>query len=342
MRSLLNVLVIGAGVMGQAYAQAIATGGLRFRTRVSAVCDLDRAAAEALAAQCGAEAFTNLGQALEMAEADLAYIAVPDHLHREPFLRCVEGRVPCLVEKPLATTVADALEMQAAARAARTLAQVNFSNRFNPPLMRVREALSEGAIGEVIGVNGRLSNVIEYPLRHLRWASQTTSGWFLLSHVFDIVHWLTEARAVEVTAAGRRGKLAEAGVDAPDIIQSLVRYDAGFSGIYESAWVLPRSLPSGVDFKVEIVGEDGVAHVDTQDQMVHIASAQALTYPSTLDWTEARMGAFLDWVEEGAVPNDLLEDGVENTRMLVALHQSLEQRRAVDVASVVEEVRRDD
>lgn len=329
-----NVLIVGAGVMGQAYARALA-GELRFRARVAGVCDLDGGAAERLASACGGEAFTDLPTALARLAPDLAYVAVPDHAHREPFLRCVEHGTPCLVEKPLATTLADAEAMRATVREVGTLAEVNFSNRFNPAFRRVHEAVAAGALGEVIGANARLSNVIDYPLEHLRWAGRTTGGWFLLSHVFDLVHWLTGARALEVTAAGRSGTLAAAGVDAPDIIQSLVRYDSGLSGVYESAWVLPRSLPAGVDFKLELVGTEGTAEVDTQEQMVRIATADALSYPPTLDWTAARLGAFLDRVDAGEVPPDPLDDGVENTRMLVALHESLDRRAPAAVTGAV-------
>lgn len=332
----LNVLIVGAGVMGGAYARAIAAGSLRFRARVSAVCDLDRAAAEQLAAACGAEAFDALDAALAT-RPDVAYVAVPDHLHREPFVRCMDHGVPTLVEKPLATTVADAEAMRAAAAAAGVVAEVNFSNRFNPALVRVKQALDSGDLGPVAGVSARLSNVIDYPLDHLSWASRTTSGWFLLSHVFDLVSWLTGASAVELTAAGHQGRLAAAGVGAPDVIHSLVRYDAGFSGIFESAWVLPGSLPSGVDFGVQVIGESGVASVDLHEQSVRVATAAKLTYPSTLDWTDTRMAAFLDRVEAGPAGADQLGDGVENTRMLVALHEALASGRALRIADMPEE-----
>jgi predicted dehydrogenase len=332
MSRLRNILIVGAGVMGQVYARAVASSDLRFRARVSGVCDLDEAAATALAAEVGATPYRDLATALDRSEADLAYVAVPDHLHREPFMTCVGAGVACLVEKPLATTVEDALAMRAAARVAGVLAEVNFSNRWNPVFQRVAEAIADGSLGEVIGANARLSNVIDYPLEHLSWASRTTSGWFLLSHVFDLVHWLTGARAVEVTASGRSGRLAAAGIDAPDLIHSLVRYDTALSGIYESSWVLPRSLPSPVDFKLELIGTEGIAYVDTQDQMVRIAGAAAMSYPGTLNWTQSRLSAFLDRLDDGVCGGtDLLDDGLENVLMLVALHDALDRRGAVDV-----------
>lgn len=319
----LRVAIVGAGVMGTAYAGAIARGDTRWRATVAGICDRDVLAADRLAGDCGAPAYTDLGELLDRERPDAVYVAVPDHLHKEPFLTCMEHRVPCLVEKPLATTLQDAVEMRDAARAAGVVAEVNFANRFNPAFVRMREAIVAGDVGEVVGVNARLSNVLDYPLRALSWAGRTTCGWFLLSHVFDLAHWLTGASAVDVTAHGVKGRLVADGVDTYDVIQSLVRYDAGFGGVYESAWVLPDSLPAGVDFKVELLGTEGALYVDTQDQMVHLATSRRFTYPGTLDWTQTRLSAFLDRVAADDVRDDVLDDGVENTALLVALHDAI-------------------
>jgi predicted dehydrogenase len=327
-----SVVVIGAGVMGGVYARALAHSGLRFRARLVGICDIDASAAERLAAETGTQAFTDLGDMLVAVKPDMAYLAVPDHVHREPFIEVVTRGVACLVEKPLATTVEDALAMTAAAAAAGVRAEVNFSNHWNPVLQRAREAVSAGDVGEVVGVNARLSNTLDYPTKHIRWASRTTSGWFLLSHLFDLTSWLMDAHATDVTASGVRGKkLASMGVDTYDIIQCLVRYEQGWSGLYESAWVLPNSLPSMVDFKFEIVGTEGSIYIDTQDQMVHVASGSAVSYPGTLDWTDRRLSAFLDALGTDGVSGQPLNAGIENTALLVALHESLEQDRTVHV-----------
>lgn len=323
--------IVGAGVMGAACARTVSGGELRWRVDVAAVCDQDLARAQQLAGDCGGEAYGDVGQMLDAAALDAVYLAVPDHLHRDPYLACMERGVPCLVEKPLATNLADARTMRDAARAAGVVTEVNFSNRFNPAFVRMREAITSGTVGDVVGVNARLSNILDYPLRHLRWAGRTTCGWFLLSHVLDLARWLTGAHAVDVTAHGVRGRLRAEGVDTYDVIQALVRYDRGFGGLYESAWVLPSSLPSLVDFKFELLGSDGALYVDTQDQMVHVATADTVTYPGTLDWTQARLSAFFDRVDAGAVDDDVLADGVENTASLVALHEALTGTQPVAV-----------
>ncbi len=190
--------------------------------------------------------------------------------------------------------------------------------------MRAQEAIAAGNVGDVVGVNARLSNVLAYPTQHIRWAGKTDCAWFLLSHLFDLTSWLTGARANEVTASGvRGGKLASLGIDTFDIIHCLVRYDRGWSGLYESAWVLPNSLPSMVDFKFEIVGTEGSIYVDTHDQMVHVVGDRTMTYPGVLNWTEQRLAAFLDTVADRSGSPSVLASGLDNTALLVALHDSL-------------------
>lgn len=319
-----KLVIIGCGVMGAAYADAVAGTNLRWRASIAGVCDTDPGAAGRLGGRVGAPVFADVPTMLDAVRPDAAYIAVPDHLHAEPFLACVEHGVPVLVEKPLATDPETAARMRAAAGAAGVYAECNFTNRSNPVFTRVKEAVDRGDVGDVIGVNARLSNAVRYPTSLLRWAAHTTSGWFLLSHVFDLASWLTGATATEVTATGIRRVLRDRGVDTYDLIHALVRYDRELSGLYESSWSLPDTLPSPVDFTFELLGSEGALYVDTSDQMIHLAGRDAYVHPAVNDWTEARLTQFLDRVDGADRPADPLGEAVDNTLLLVALHESIE------------------
>ncbi|QEW04321.1 Gfo/Idh/MocA family protein [Microbacterium lushaniae] len=327
-----TLVIVGCGVMGRAYAETLLRSNLRWRTRLVGVCDSNPEAAEALARETGARAFTDVAEMLRVTEPEAAYIAVPDHLHADPFFACIEAGIPVLVEKPLSTDPGTARAMRSASIDAGVYAECNFTNRSNPVFTTVKSAIDRGEVGEVIGINSRLSNSIQYPTSLLRWAADTSSGWFLLSHVFDLTTWLTGARAAEVTATGIRRVLKSRGVDTYDLIHALVRYDREMSGLYESSWTLPDSLPSAVDFTFEVLGTDGAIYVDTSDQMVHVAGRTSYTKPGTNNWTEARLSQFLDHVEGSARPDDPLGEALDNTLLLVALHEALETGGAVAVA----------
>src|SRR5258707_15636297 len=114
----LRVGVIGAGVMGTNHARVL--GGLPNITMVGIVDPLaeHRARATDLA---GCRAFETLEQLLAEG-VDAVTIAAPTHLHHEIALACIARKIHILVEKPVASTVAEGREIvTAASRAGITL-----------------------------------------------------------------------------------------------------------------------------------------------------------------------------------------------------------------------------
>ncbi|MDR1387973.1 MAG: Gfo/Idh/MocA family oxidoreductase [Propionibacteriaceae bacterium] len=324
-RSLVRVGVIGAGNMGQAYTRVLRQSDLRFRAEVVAVCDQDLARARQLAGpQAGA--WDDVAQMLAEQELDWVYQATPDHAHKEPFLALMAAGVPTLVEKPLATTLEDALAMSEAASRAGVQAQVNFTNRINPAFVQAKAAVEAGQVGRPLGVYARLSNVFTYPKENLSWAARSSVAWFLISHTADLAAWLTGWRATSVLAHGVKGKLAQLGVDTWDLIQALVTYEDGGSALLEASWTLPASMPSIVDFEFVVHGDDGQIAVDTTRQMVTVAGPAKYAYPGTLGWTQRQISDSLDRLEAPA-GGDPLGDGLANTALLVALHDSLRSGR---------------
>jgi predicted dehydrogenase len=316
--------IVGAGIMGGRYAQLLTHVHFRHRCQLVAICDTDVARAQAVAGPKGLPAYASLGEMIKTSKLDAVYIAVPDPLHRAPVIEAAAAGLHMLIEKPFATIVDDAVTMAAAVKRAGVKAEVNFSNRWNPPFVAARKTITDGGIGEVLTMNSRLNNTISSPTKRLAWAGQSTSGWYLLSHTIDLAKWLSGKTAKTVYASGIKKKLASLGVPTYDYIHAVVKYQDGTDAVFESAWVLPEGMPSAVDFKYEVIGTDGAIYIDTQDQMIHHAAPDRYNYVSTLAWAVERFDAFLTTLERDKAPDVSVDDGVENTRILVALHRSLE------------------
>ena len=320
----MRIAIVGAGTMGGRYASRIASGEFGADLELVGVADLDLARAEAVAQPIGAPAFDSAEQLFESVRPDAVYIATPDAHHRNPALAAAAARIPFLLEKPLATTVADARSIADAAHAARIVAEVNFSNRWSPPFVAAKQAIERGELGDFVTLFARLNNSIGSPTERLAWASSTTSAWFLLSHCLDLAYWLHGRRAVSVYASGTRGVLEARGIDTYDSIHAIVRYEDGTDGSYESVWVLPDGMPAPVEFTFRYVGSQGAVTVDTHQQNVAIATDSRLDYPATLNWAPRRFADFTAAVRGEREPAVPVIDAVENTRILVALHRSLE------------------
>lgn len=111
----IRVGLIGAGYIADWHAAALrATGGVR----ITAVCDRNRAAAEALAARAGARAFASVEDMIAAGICDAAHILTPPDLHHAIALQCLGGGLDVLVEKPVALGVAETQAIEAAALAA--------------------------------------------------------------------------------------------------------------------------------------------------------------------------------------------------------------------------------
>lgn len=334
--------VIGAGIVGGAWhAQTYARHP---RARLVAVCDLNAARAEEVARSCGADAFyTDYRELLARPDIAAVSIATPDFAHRDIAVAAAAAGKHILVEKPLATTVADAETMIAAARDAGVKLMVDFHNRVNPPFVEARRGIRSGAIGRPAYIYARLSNTTYVPTRMLPWAGRSSALWFLASHMTDMAHWLLDDEPRRVYATSRKGILQELGVDTPDFHVALVEFQSGAVATFEHAWILPQSEPSVFDLKLEVLGATGAIRINTSDhRALEIYSAGGVTLPDMLGapasdsprltgFVHEAIARFVDAVVDDAPLLATGEDGLRVTRLLCAIEQSAASGQPVEL-----------
>ena len=127
--SALRVAVIGVGHLGRHHARVLA--GIEGVTLV-AVADARIEQARSVAEPLGAEAFADYRELL--GRVDAVSVAVPTFLHREVAGAFLERGIPAMVEKPLASSLAEATELVELARRTGATLQVGHIERFNPAL----------------------------------------------------------------------------------------------------------------------------------------------------------------------------------------------------------------
>lgn len=316
-----RILIVGAGTMGSGYARMLAAGRVP-GAELAGVADLVLSRADAVAGALGVGAYETIATAVAETKPDAAYIATPDALHREPVQILAESGVAILVEKPLATTNEDGRAMVETVKRAGVYAEVNYSNRWNPPFVAANRTIDSGEVGDVRFFNVRLNNPISSPRDRLAWAGSTTSAWFLMSHCLDLAYWLGKRRAVSVFASGDKGQLSSLGIDTYDWVHATVRYEGGGDGVFESAWNLPEAWPGGIEFNYRIVGTAGAIEIDNTRQNIAVTGSR-VHYPPTMSWDTARMGAFVRAMDGEGRTRVSFEDALETTRILVAVHRSL-------------------
>ena len=148
----LRIALAGLGSMGRNHLRVIAGHPA---CRLVAVGDPDPAMLDAATRQTGAVGWSNpLAMAAE-AEIDALVIAAPTTAHVALALAAIERGVPILVEKPLAATPAEALEIVRAARAADVPVQVGHVERYNPAVLELGRLLHARWLTTVYSIASR-------------------------------------------------------------------------------------------------------------------------------------------------------------------------------------------
>ena len=270
-------------------------------------------------------------------------IATPDHLHREPAVAMLSAGKHVLVEKPLATTVADGLAMVEAAERAGVRLMVDFHARWHPLYMGAKVYVERGELGAPVMGYARLSDTIHVPTEMLAWGGQSGPEWFLFPHTMDVVRWLFEREPVEVFAKGRRGVLDGMGIACWDAIQALVEFEGGAFCTFETSWIVPNSYTNVVDNRLSIYGEKGGLEVRNEPSLwaftdrfhTPFSSESVTRYGKVWGYQYESIRYFVDAVAEGVAPESTGRDGLVVTAMIEATLTSLRERRPVRMSEVL-------
>lgn len=139
-----RVAVVGAGDFGRQHVRVYA--GLE-NARLVGVYDADPARAEAVAREFGAEPLPDLDTVIARAQA--ASVAVPTADHASIGARLLSAGLDVLVEKPLASTLAEADRLIEAAQGASRILQVGHVERFNPAVVAALRVADQPLFYEV-------------------------------------------------------------------------------------------------------------------------------------------------------------------------------------------------
>jgi 1,5-anhydro-D-fructose reductase (1,5-anhydro-D-mannitol-forming) len=185
-----------------------------------AVYSRDPARAAAFAAAHGAHAaYTSLEPLLADARVDVVWIAAPNFLHAPYTIRAARARKHVLVEKPMAISVAEAMDMVQTCQAQGVKLGVGFHLRHHPGHQEARRLIREGCLGTLTLVyaqwGGGLRGQVEIsPTRLMAMRSGERSAWWETPemiggayammasgvHCVDLLCFLLNQHVVEVAA----------------------------------------------------------------------------------------------------------------------------------------------
>jgi len=272
--------IIGAGHFGAVHARAIAqVEGLE----IVAVCREDAEAAAAFAAEHGGRVYVNWRELLADPRVDAVVIATPHHLHRDVAIGAAEAGKHILLEKPMAPSLAECDDINAAVARAGVHLMVGHVMHFALPCLKAKEIIASGAIGKpLVGSSAMVKFWMESNRRpwHL---SKANGGGMLMTagiHSLDRLVWLMGSDVVGVNAlAGTFFHDQEA----DDTALIGLRFADGGIGQVRSV-----GYREGVfDYSMELQCENGALRLDFDSGIALSKGGKWVPVPDSIepDWT---------------------------------------------------------
>jgi predicted dehydrogenase len=257
-----------------------------------------------------------------------------------------------MVEKPLATSMADAEEMIAACHRAGVALTVNYSFRYLPKVQKARELVQAGALGDIVGVQ-IVSNQFLDPGYWVGARSNSPDDWrasrekcggghliMVVCHAIDYMYYITGMRGTRVyceyiTAASPG--------DVEDTFTLTCRW--GHCGVGTVSGSSIMRNPNGDEERVW--GTKGTIVLNAQGLTMYSTRPIDGKTPGrvhsyrkfpTVSWTAEWVQRFVTAIREGREPEISAREGWENLAFITAAYLSMEEGRAIDVATYSEDL----
>ncbi len=341
----LRIAILGSGYMGRTYAECIT----RYNTRGKLVAIAGGRRAPALAADYRVAYEPTYESLLGRPDVDAVLVATPHADHRDHVIRAAEHGKHVLVEKPMATSVADCTAMIEACRQAGVCLEVIQTLRFRGSLVRAKRLITAGRLGQVRMLRGQ-SLFTNYIVGDKPWTGQPEHGGAFLDmgvHNFDVMRFLSGAEAKCVFShVTTFGEVPYPGLNAMTQIVFA-------NGVVAQQWMsyqMPApNLPNSMH-RYLVMGEKGLLDIDGYGQLLLGAGERWETVweqppidfinrplePSRLEAFYMQTQAFIDDILDGRPPTVSGEDGRAAVEMVEAARRSTQTGQAVELPLMVE------
>ena len=280
---------------------------------------------------------TDMAKVVENPEVDLVIIALPNFVHKEAaILACKSGKnVVCT--KPLARNAQEAKTMLDAVEKAGVLHGYAETEVFSPAVMKARDVIERGGIGNVFWVRSREAHY--GPHSEWFWDPALSGGGALMDmgcHCVAASRYFIgkDVKAVEALAWG---ETLVHNIKCEDNALLMVKFEDRQLGQAEVSW----SSRGGLDLRNEVYGSKGVIFTDvTRGTPINVFTLESTGYvveKAEMDkgWVipcvdEARtygyheeMRHFIECVQKGVMPRENFRDGYICNVILDAGYKSM-------------------
>jgi UDP-N-acetylglucosamine 3-dehydrogenase len=241
----LRVGVVGLGMMGRNHLRV--WDGAVEGVDVVAVADPDAGALERATEGRHVRGYEDAERMFAEEGLDLVSVVAPTSLHLPVTLAALRAGANVLVEKPIAATREEAVEMIAAAEAANRMLTVGHIERFNPAIRELRRRLAARELGRIFQITA--TRLGPFPAR-IRDVGVVVD---LAPHDLDVMRYLVGSEPIRIYAETERRIHTEH----EDLFNGLMKFANGVVGVLDINWLTPTKRRT-----LTVTGERGMYVAD--------------------------------------------------------------------------------
>ena len=266
-------MIIGAGVIGQRHAKAMAECD---DCRLAGFVDVS-AAARRVAERWDVPAFASIEDMLGQITPDGAIVATPTEAHFTPTQAMIERQIPVLVEKPLMGTVEEADAIVALTDTHNTPVLVGHQRRYYSRVVEAKAMIEDGTLGQLVTLHGQWNMRKNRSYFDPDWRKKRQAGPVLtnLIHEFDLLRFMCG----EITSVSAEISNAVMGFEKEDAAAIVMRFESGALGTF----LLSDQATSPWTWELAL-GENAAFPPTGQNATRFMGTKAALDFPNLALW----------------------------------------------------------
>ena len=251
---MLKLALIGCGRISKRHSELLGLKQIK-GAELAAVCDTVLDKAKKIGLQFNVPAYADMDEMMKNENIDVAVVLTPSGLHAEHVIKLAKYGKDIIVEKPMALTLDDADSMIEECDKNNCRLFIIKQNRFNVPVVKLREAQQAKRFGKLI-----LGTVRVRWARHQQYYDQDAwrGTWAMdggvltnqASHHVDLLEWMMG----DVESVFAHATTALADIEAEDTAVVTVKFKSGALGIIEAT---TAARPTDLEGSISILGEKG-------------------------------------------------------------------------------------
>jgi UDP-N-acetyl-2-amino-2-deoxyglucuronate dehydrogenase len=255
---MLNFALVGCGRIAKRHSELLGLKQIE-GAQLSAVCDIDESKAKAIGERFSVPYYTDMHQMMQGERLDAAVVLTESGSHAHNVVDLAQYGKHIVVEKPMALTLDDADAMIRACDKAGVKLFVVKQNRFNVPVVKLREAIEQGRFGKLVlgTVRVRWCRPQEYYDQASWRGTWAMDGGVLTnqaSHHIDMLEWMMG----EVESVFARSATALANIEAEDTAVVTLKFRNGALGVIEATTAV---RPKDLEGSISVLGEGGTVEI---------------------------------------------------------------------------------